>query len=231
MHHSHFKLVMVCQLGVRQVAYRIHVWQLSTSCFTSLFIFRSVVWCLTRFSTIFWLYRGSQWTYPYFPGVLLTSTPYNILFKQLTAFPHNHYWHNSQRWERKESCCKDYHLSSERILAEPGIEPATSYSQVSNATDWTMGLCSLFSDMTWSSAKFLSHFAGVCQRVVTHRFLVVPGADSNLCLFTFIGYIPNCPEAVIAMLAAASIGAVWSSTSPDFGVVVNYRFIFLTCIP
>ncbi|KAL8569148.1 hypothetical protein ACOMHN_020275 [Nucella lapillus] len=35
-----------------------------------------------------------------------------------------------------------------------------------------------------------------------------------------VGYIPNCTEAVEAMLAAASIGAVWSSTSPDFGVVV-----------
>ncbi|XP_014664881.1 PREDICTED: acetoacetyl-CoA synthetase-like [Priapulus caudatus] len=33
-----------------------------------------------------------------------------------------------------------------------------------------------------------------------------------------VGYLPNCPEAVEAMLAAASIGAVWSSTSPDFGV-------------
>ncbi|MCP5415570.1 MAG: acetoacetate--CoA ligase [Chromatiaceae bacterium] len=32
------------------------------------------------------------------------------------------------------------------------------------------------------------------------------------------GYLPNMPEAVIAMLAAASIGAVWSSASPDFGV-------------
>ena len=32
------------------------------------------------------------------------------------------------------------------------------------------------------------------------------------------GYLPNIPEAVIAMLAAASIGAVWSSCSPDFGV-------------
>lgn len=30
-------------------------------------------------------------------------------------------------------------------------------------------------------------------------------------------YIPNCPEAVIAMLAATSLGAIWSSTSPDFG--------------
>lgn len=32
------------------------------------------------------------------------------------------------------------------------------------------------------------------------------------------GYLPNCPEAVIAMLATTSIGAVWSSCSPDFGV-------------
>ena len=32
------------------------------------------------------------------------------------------------------------------------------------------------------------------------------------------GYLPNIPEAVVAMLATASIGAVWSSCSPDFGV-------------
>jgi len=32
------------------------------------------------------------------------------------------------------------------------------------------------------------------------------------------GYMPNVPGTVIAMLAAASIGAVWSSCSPDFGV-------------
>lgn len=32
------------------------------------------------------------------------------------------------------------------------------------------------------------------------------------------GYISNIPEAIIAMLATSSIGAIWSSTSPDFGV-------------
>ncbi len=32
------------------------------------------------------------------------------------------------------------------------------------------------------------------------------------------GYMPNCPEAMIAMLATASMGAIWSSCSPDFGV-------------
>ena len=30
-------------------------------------------------------------------------------------------------------------------------------------------------------------------------------------------YLPNVPEAVVAFLACASIGAVWSSASPDFG--------------
>jgi acetoacetyl-CoA synthetase len=35
---------------------------------------------------------------------------------------------------------------------------------------------------------------------------------------TIAGYLPNIPETVIAMLAASSIGAIWSSTSPDFGV-------------
>ena len=32
------------------------------------------------------------------------------------------------------------------------------------------------------------------------------------------GYLPNMPEAIIAMLATSSLGAVWSSCSPDFGV-------------
>ncbi len=32
------------------------------------------------------------------------------------------------------------------------------------------------------------------------------------------GFLPNVPEAVIAMLATASLGALWTSCSPDFGV-------------
>jgi acetoacetyl-CoA synthetase len=31
-------------------------------------------------------------------------------------------------------------------------------------------------------------------------------------------WIPNCPEAVIGILAATSLGAIWSSCSPDFGI-------------
>lgn len=42
------------------------------------------------------------------------------------------------------------------------------------------------------------------------------------------GYLPNIPEAVVACLACASIGAVWSTCSPDFGtrsVVDRFRQI------
>ncbi|HCY86561.1 MAG TPA: acetoacetate--CoA ligase [Desulfobacteraceae bacterium] len=33
-----------------------------------------------------------------------------------------------------------------------------------------------------------------------------------------VGFVPNMPESIIAMLAAVSLGAVWSSCSPDFGI-------------
>jgi len=33
-----------------------------------------------------------------------------------------------------------------------------------------------------------------------------------------VGYLPNMPEAVVGMLATTSLGAIWSSCSPDFGI-------------
>ena len=32
------------------------------------------------------------------------------------------------------------------------------------------------------------------------------------------GFMPNMPQTIIGMLAAVSIGAIWSSSSPDFGI-------------
>jgi acetoacetyl-CoA synthetase len=33
-----------------------------------------------------------------------------------------------------------------------------------------------------------------------------------------VGFMPNMPQATVAMLASASVGATWSSCSPDFGI-------------
>ena len=52
----------------------------------------------------------------------------------------------------------------------------------------------------------------VISFILLHVFVIQP--------LNITGYLPNCAEAVQGMLAAASIGAIWSSTSPDFGVTV-----------
>ncbi len=46
--------------------------------------------------------------------------------------------------------------------------------------------------------------------------------------------MPNCIECVVAKLAAISLGAVWSCTSPDFGSQVHFENIcyliyFMSC--
>ena len=71
-------------------------------------------------SAVFQLHLGDQCTCPCFPGVLLISTPHNILPKPLATFPHNHCLNNGQRWETNESRLNDYHQSSEAIMAEKG---------------------------------------------------------------------------------------------------------------
>jgi acetoacetyl-CoA synthetase len=44
-----------------------------------------------------------------------------------------------------------------------------------------------------------------------------------------VAYLPNCPEAVVAFLATASLGAIWSSCAPEFGVrAVVDRFAQIT---
>lgn len=69
-------------------------------------------------------------------------------------------------------------------------------------------------DLTWSEleARVASTRAGL------ERLGVGPGDR-------VAAFLPNVPEAVIAFLATASLGAVWSSCSPDFGFeAVHDRF-------
>ena len=47
------------------------------------------------------------------------------------------------------------------------------------------------------------------------NYLKSLGIESGDCI---VGYLPTIPEASISFLAANSIGAVWSSSSPDFGL-------------
>ncbi len=60
----------------------------------------------------------------------------------------------------------------------------------------------------WTFRQLRVEVAGLAAGM--RRAGVVPGDR-------VAGYMPNVPQTVIAMLAATSIGAVWTSTSPDFG--------------
>jgi acetoacetyl-CoA synthetase len=52
----------------------------------------------------------------------------------------------------------------------------------------------------------------------TSRFAQALAAAGVVAGDRVAGYLPNLPGTIIAMLAATSLGAVWSSCSPDFGV-------------
>jgi acetoacetyl-CoA synthetase len=57
-----------------------------------------------------------------------------------------------------------------------------------------------------------TELAGTVRRLATRmRELGVAPGDR------VVAYLPNAPEAVMAMLATVSIGAIWASCSPDFG--------------
>ena len=61
----------------------------------------------------------------------------------------------------------------------------------------------------WSRADLTGHVSRLQQAL---RDAGVGPGDRVAAL------LPNCPEAVAAMLAAVSLGATWASASPDFGV-------------
>lgn len=51
------------------------------------------------------------------------------------------------------------------------------------------------------------------------EYLNIQQQQIDVCLlYRVVGYLPNCIETVVAMLATTSVGAVWSCCSTDFGV-------------
>jgi acetoacetyl-CoA synthetase len=61
----------------------------------------------------------------------------------------------------------------------------------------------------------LSHAELYAEVARFQQFLIASGVGEG---DRVAAYLPNLPEALIAMLATTALGAIWSSASPDFGV-------------
>jgi acetoacetyl-CoA synthetase len=86
---------------------------------------------------------------------------------------------------------------AENLLQKKGADPALIFRSENN-TSRTLS----WDDLHQQVAKVANYLRSVG---------VTPGDR-------VAAFMPNIPETVVAMLAATSIGAVWSSSSPDFGV-------------
>lgn len=86
---------------------------------------------------------------------------------------------------------------AENLLRQDAVAPALIF-RGEDGQQRTLGRPELYQQVRAVAAKLKELGVGVGDRVA--------------------GFMPNIPEALVAMLATSSIGAVWSSCSPDFGI-------------
>ncbi|QBJ76970.1 acetoacetate--CoA ligase [Aquitalea sp. USM4] len=70
----------------------------------------------------------------------------------------------------------------------------------------------------WGEDKVKSRYSWQQLRQLVSRLQQAMQAAGIVAGDRVAGFLPNMPETVAAMLAATSLGAVWTSCSPDFGI-------------
>ncbi|NIZ02381.1 acetoacetate--CoA ligase [Thalassospira lucentensis] len=70
----------------------------------------------------------------------------------------------------------------------------------------------------WGEDKVKSRMSWAELNIAVSKFSQALRAEGVVKGDRVCGYMPNMMETVVAMLASATIGATWSSASPDFGV-------------
>ncbi len=93
---------------------------------------------------------------------------------------------------------------AENLLADAGVDPVTPHGAPALIFRNERG-----TRREYSRAELRAEVARIAAALVARG--VGPGDR-------VAGFLPNLPEAIIAMLATTSVGAIWSSCSPDFGI-------------
>jgi acetoacetyl-CoA synthetase len=94
----------------------------------------------------------------------------------------------------------------------PGVRLNYAENILAQATDNRAALLYTDETLTLHSMSWAELTEQVRRAVAALRGLGVRPGDR------VAAYLPNIPQAVIALLATASLGAIWSSCPPDFGV-------------
>ena len=105
----------------------------------------------------------------------------------------------------------------DNLKMEPGVKwfPGISLNFAENLLKYRDGKTAIISKIENHPLRKITYnqlFIEVEKLAASLRDLGVTRGDR------VAGFLPNIPEAIIAMLATASIGAIWSSSSPDFGI-------------
>ncbi|WP_169064691.1 acetoacetate--CoA ligase [Geodermatophilus dictyosporus] len=147
-------------------------------------------------------------------GLDLDPTDYDAVWRWSVEHP-DQFWADVAVWSGVLPRVPDDRVLTRREM--PGAEwfPGTTVNfaeqALRNATDEHPALVAVAEDAEPVEVSWAQLRGQVGAFAATLRRLGVQRGDR------VAGYLPNVPEAVVAFLGAASIGAVWSSCAPDFG--------------
>jgi acetoacetyl-CoA synthetase len=135
-----------------------------------------------------------------------------------------HRWsvHDSEAfWNRVWDFCEVRGTKGGRTLVHGGRMPGAQWFPDAKL-NFTQNLLRRFDDapaiVFWGEDRFRRRMSWAELRAVVSR-IAAALADMGVKKGDRVaGYLPNLPEAIAATLATASLGAIWSSCSPDFGV-------------
>ncbi|KXJ28939.1 acetoacetyl-CoA synthetase [Exaiptasia diaphana] len=142
------------------------------------------------------------------------------------------HYHDLWKWsvEQYSRFWESFWLFSNVIHSQPYKEVVDTSKRIDEIPEWFPGARLNYAEnlLRYEGNKVALYTAGEGQNLKSITFselkqnvATLASALRNLGIKKgdrVVGYIPNCALAIEAMLATTSIGAIWSSTSPDFGV-------------
>lgn len=129
--------------------------------------------------------------------------------------------HSADFWSRLWDFCNVTGDKGDRLLLDPGKMPGARFfpdASLNYAENCLKRRDDADAVVFWGEDKVKTRLSWKQLYDAVSRFrqfLLSQGVTEG---DRVAGFVSNMPQALIAMLATSSIGAVWSSASPDFGV-------------